>query len=93
VEEALVAIWREVLKLDRIGVNDNFFELGGHSLIATRVIARVRDVFAVELPLRALFEAPTVRGLAERIDSILWTATGQQGLRVSLGEELEEGII
>jgi amino acid adenylation domain-containing protein len=68
VEEALAAIWCEALKLDRAGIDDNFFELGGHSLIATRVMARVRDAFEIELPLRALFETPTVRELAQRID-------------------------
>src|SRR5262249_24500939 len=67
-EEALAAIWCEVLRLDRVGIEDNFFELGGHSLVAARVVARVRDVFEVELALRALFDAPTVRGLAERIE-------------------------
>jgi len=69
VEEALAAIWREVLRLDRAGIDDNFFELGGHSLLATRVMARVRDGFAIELALRALFEAPTIREFAERIEA------------------------
>src|SRR5262245_931435 len=67
VEEVLASIWREVLKLERIGIHDNFFELGGHSLMATRVMAQLREVFAVELPLRALFEAPSILELGERV--------------------------
>ncbi len=67
VEGALVEIMSEVLKIDRIGVHDNFFDLGGHSLLGMQVIARVRKVFRVELPLRRLFEEPTVAGLCLEI--------------------------
>lgn len=68
--EALVAeIWSEVLRLEQVGVSENFFELGGHSLLATQVISRLADVFEVDVPLRALFETPTVRGLAEAVQS------------------------
>jgi amino acid adenylation domain-containing protein len=68
IEELIAQVWREVLKLDRIGVHDNFFELGGHSLLATRVVARLRRNFNVDLALRKLFELPTVAGLAQHID-------------------------
>ena len=59
-EETLCAIWSKLLALDRVGRHDNFFALGGHSLMAVQVIARVRQSFGVELPLRAMFDAPTV---------------------------------
>ena len=60
IEELVAQVWREVLKLEKIGVHDNFFELGGHSLLATQVVARLRSNFNVDLPLRKLFELPTV---------------------------------
>jgi amino acid adenylation domain-containing protein len=66
-EEMLAEIWREVLKLQRIGIHDNFFDLGGHSLLATQVISRVRAAFQTNLALRTLFEMPTVAELANAI--------------------------
>jgi amino acid adenylation domain-containing protein len=68
IEELVAQVWREVLKAERVGVYDNFFDLGGHSLVAVRVIARLRNDFNVDLPLRKLFELPTVADLAEHID-------------------------
>jgi amino acid adenylation domain-containing protein len=63
-ERAISLIWQELLGLDRVGVNDNFFDLGGHSLLATQVMTRLRDSLGVDLPLDALFSAPSVAGLA-----------------------------
>jgi amino acid adenylation domain-containing protein len=66
-EERLAQIWREVLGVERVGVRDNFFALGGHSLLATQLISKVRGAFAVDVGLRALFERPTVAGLAAAV--------------------------
>ncbi|MGK8893959.1 non-ribosomal peptide synthase/polyketide synthase [Burkholderia gladioli] len=67
-EEILAGIWSEILGVPALGAQDNFFDLGGHSLLATRVISKVRAAFQAELPIRALFEMPTVRGFAQRIE-------------------------
>jgi len=68
VEELLTGIWSQVLGIKEIGIHDNFFELGGHSLLATQIVYRSRDTFQVELPLRSLFESPTVAELAKKIE-------------------------
>ena len=69
-ENCLASIWAEVLRREKekLGVEDNFFELGGHSLLATQVVSRVRERFTVEIPMRAIFECPTIAGLAQVIE-------------------------
>ena len=71
VEEMLANIWAQVLGVERVGVYDNFFELGGHSLRATQLVSRVREAFKIEVPVRSLFDAPTVSGLAVVVNQLL----------------------
>ncbi len=68
-EELLASIWVDVLRLERVGIHDDFFASGGDSLIGTQVISRIHDTFAVELPLHALFEAPTIAQLNTRLNA------------------------
>ncbi|HEX8189018.1 MAG TPA: amino acid adenylation domain-containing protein, partial [Pyrinomonadaceae bacterium] len=97
VEEALAAVWAEVLGVAQVGARANFFELGGHSLLATRVMARVRDTFGVEVALRALFERPTVEGLSRAVEEKLRGASGGEGGGGGLGRiepsEREGGVV
>ncbi|HEX6751659.1 MAG TPA: amino acid adenylation domain-containing protein [Longimicrobium sp.] len=72
-ETALAEIWAQVLGVDRVSVEDDFFLLGGHSLLATQVVSRIRRALGAEVPLRAVFEAPTVRRLAARVDALAGT--------------------
>lgn len=81
-EEELVRIWQAVLRIERIGTRDNFFDLGGHSLLATQLLSRIYESFLVELPLRTIFETPTIDGLA--------TIIVQKQLEQSSSEELAE---
>ena len=68
VESKLAGIWRELLGLERVGIEQNFFELGGHSLLVLQVTARIRRMFEVELPVRSVFEAPTIAGLTMEVN-------------------------
>ena len=70
VEEAVAQIWKEILEVARVGVHDNFFELGGHSLLATQVVSRIRKTLKVNLPLRAIFDSPTLAELAANVESL-----------------------
>src|SRR6185369_7102433 len=76
-ERAVAEIWRDVLHLEQIGIHDNFFELGGHSLLATQVISRLRHLFSIDLPLRRLFEEPSIAALAKIVEVI---TVGGEGL-------------
>ena len=69
-ERRLCEIWEELLAVGQVGIEDNFFDLGGHSLLATQVVSRVRSALGLELPLRALFEHPTVRELGEKLPEL-----------------------
>jgi len=69
-EELLVEVWQDVLKINRIGIHDNFFAVGGHSLLATQVLFRMRDAFGVNLKLRHFFEVPTIADMAESIETL-----------------------
>lgn len=88
VEQVLVEIWANILTIGKqpIGVHDNFFELGGHSLLATQLTSRIRDIFHIDLPLRSLFEAPTIASLAKCIKML--TDTGSNNTNIDR-EEVE----
>jgi amino acid adenylation domain-containing protein len=90
-EELLAAIWAGLLGRERVGIFDDFFDLGGHSLLAPQVFARIEETFQVELPLRALFEAPTVAQLANRIEQEL--LAGIEGMSEEEAEKEAESLV
>ncbi len=98
IEEVVAGSWAEVLGIEQVSATDNFFDLGGHSINTTQVISRLSDAFQVDLPVRSLFESPTVAGLAERVEAV-WGSTHsaeaspieraprEQSLPLSFGQE------
>ncbi|MBN1399758.1 MAG: amino acid adenylation domain-containing protein [Anaerolineae bacterium] len=86
IEQEVAAVWTEVLGLERIGIHDDFFDLGGHSLLATQLCARLSDTFGLEVPLRSLFEAPTVAGLCESIVALQISQTDDAEIAALLAE-------
>ena len=86
VEKELARIWSEVLKLEQVGIHDNFLDLGGHSLLATQVISRVINTFKVELPIKTLFDSPTVADMTMIITQNETKKAGQEELARMLTE-------
>jgi amino acid adenylation domain-containing protein len=90
VEREIATIWEEVLQQPRVSVFANFFGLGGHSLLATQVITRIRDRFSIDLPIQAIFDRPTVSGLAEKVEAMRGDQAGSAGVADSMeGEQVE----
>ncbi len=94
VEEAIAAIWADVLGVEKVGVDDDFFALGGHSLLATQIVAQLRSDFAVNLPLHALFSFPTVATLSQQVVELMGESPDldTQGLIAELEGLSEEEV-
>jgi amino acid adenylation domain-containing protein len=88
-EQALARIWIDILGVGEVGAFDNFFELGGHSLLAGQIMARVANATGVLLPIRTIFEAPTIEALARRLDIARQTRPGEQSSEQSCESWLE----
>lgn len=90
VEQTVAHIWSQVLKLEQVGIHDNFFDLGGHSLLAARVVARIQETLQIDIPLRRLFETPTIAGLAELCTVTQLVQTIQSTQALSIDSDREE---
>jgi acyl carrier protein len=93
VEQVVADMVAQMLGLPRVGILDNFFALGVHSLLATRLVVRLCELFAIKLPLRSLFEAPTVAGLSERIETLQWVTKGAEISADAAEGDYEKGAI
>jgi len=87
-EEALAALCAELLAIERVGIYDSFFDLGGHSLLATQLISRMREELGIELPLRTIFEHPSVAELAVEVDRAKATQVSETGMIADLMSQL-----
>ncbi len=83
-EEMVANVYAQVLSVDQVGVYDSFFDLGGHSLLATQAVSRLQEAFGVDIPLRLLFEAPTVEELGQRISDLLHEASGSEAGQITI---------
>ena len=92
-EELLATVWKQMLGSEQVGLTDNFFELGGHSLLTTRVIAQVRGLFQVEVPVRTLFDAPTLGEFARRIEALQRSSILPQLPPISAVERSEQLLL
>jgi amino acid adenylation domain-containing protein len=90
VERIITAIWEKLLAVSDVGVHDDFFQLGGHSLLVIQVLSRLHDELQVDVPVRAMFEVPTIAGLAEWIGALRAEATGDQPRSAGADEDREE---
>jgi acyl carrier protein len=86
-EKTLADIWRDVLRVSELGIDDDFFDLGGQSLTTIQVVSRIRSTFGVDVPLRNLYEQPTVAGLAAIIDRLAWVAKGGAPESANAGDD------
>ena len=89
IEYIITDLWREVLGISQVGVDDNFFESGGNSLLATQLVSRIQKTFMIDLPLKSLFEAPTV-AMVSRILSNFETKPGQIEAIARLSRKINE---
>jgi acyl-coenzyme A synthetase/AMP-(fatty) acid ligase/acyl carrier protein len=93
-EEMLVAIWSEVLKVERIGINDNFFELGGQSLNAIQIAARIQQALKIKIAVRAIFESKSIASLGTRLDEISWMSQSDISIASdALGQDQYEEVL
>jgi acyl carrier protein len=91
-QRQIAAVWSQVLGVEKIGLDSNFFNVGGHSLLAMQVISRLNDALNLDIPLRLMFEKPTIRGFAEAVNGIRAAADERTGPRLVPRREEEADI-